>query len=613
VVSTGLDGNTAIAITKTHARYVVDAQAVSAAICHCEGTTFTIDDAAESLAVFFASNQLATINGLLAKAGIDPVQQFKWPIGSLPHANLQTHLDHVLLAVVAQVALVIDALITTFEGRLRRWGRQHKPQDQNACQNSSHGGPPVNHMPRVWPSFRGAATSPLLFGDARRKRLHMKKAVNVHRLGNMSPVQRQALLRRTETDLSDFIDKVRPIMAHVRTDGDTALAHFAKHFDGVTIRADDIAATEADFASAEKTLGADMHAALRFAADSVTTFHKAQMPAPDWMIEVRPGVHAGDRTTAIPSVACYVPRGKGAFPSTVLMTAIPATVAGVEDICIVTPPGPDGKIDDATLVAARLAGVSKVYKAGGAQAIAAVAFGTQTINPVRKIVGPGSPWVAAAKRLVADIVDVGTPAGPSESIVLADATSSGKLAALDLLIEAEHGPDSSAYLVTWDEMVAQEAIATLDEYVNHLSAQRADFVSEVLSGPLGGIILARDEDEAIGFINDYAPEHLQILSKEPGRYLDKVKHAGEILLGEFAPSTLANFVVGPSHVLPTGGWARTGSALSVHDFLKRTSIVKIMKEGYAALAPHAKTFARYEGFDAHGHAVGELRKPFLGN
>ena len=303
------------------------------------------------------------------------------------------------------------------------------------------------------------------------------------------------------------------------------------------------------------------------------------------MCEPRPGVKAGDRYTPIPSVACYIPRGKGAFPSSVLMTAIPATMAGVKDICIITPPGPDGDIDDATLVAAELAGVSKVYKAGGAQGIAAVAYGTQTIAPVRKIVGPGSPWVAAAKRLVSDTVDVGTPAGPSETIVLADATTSGRLAALDLLIETEHGPDSSGYLVTWDEQVAQDALAAFDDFYQHMSPLRVDYAQTVLSGPLGGVVLARNEEDALSFINDYAPEHLQILSKDPNRFLDKIQHAGEILLGEYAPSTLANFVVGPSHVLPTGGWAQTGSALSVLDFMKRTSIVSISAEGYRTPGP----------------------------
>jgi histidinol dehydrogenase len=441
----------------------------------------------------------------------------------------------------------------------------------------------------------------------------MTRPTNLHRLSTLSPAKRLALLTRVETDLSDFVEKVRPILAAVRNEGDEALARFARQFDKAPVAATEVAATEADFSRAQKTLSPAMHEAMQFAATSITAFHRAQMPEMQWLKEMRPGVFAGDRTTPIASVACYVPRGKGAFPSSVLMTAIPARVAGVSDVCIITPPGPDGRIDDATLVAAQLAGVSKVYKAGGAQGIAAVAYGTQTIAPVRKIVGPGSPWVQAAKRLVADRVDVGTPACASEAIVMADATTSGKLAALDLLIETEHGPDSSGYLVTWDETIARDALAAIEHFYRHMSPLRVDYASTVLAGPLGGVVLADDERDAIAFINDYAPEHLQILSKHPERYLDKIKHAGEILLGEHAPSTLANFVVGPSHVLPTGGWARTGSALSVHDFLKRTSIVNVTRQGYDLLAPHAKAFAEYEGFDAHANAVSDLRKPLLGN
>jgi histidinol dehydrogenase len=450
-------------------------------------------------------------------------------------------------------------------------------------------------------------------GGAGLKAHSMNRKPNFHILASLSPSARTALLARTETDLSSYIEKVRPILAAVRAEGDAALARFAQQFDRAPVMATAIAATAADFALAERTLAPKMHEAMRFAADAITHFHQAQMPEKQWMQEMRPGVFAGDRTNPIPSVACYVPRGKGAFPSSVLMTAIPATVAGVKDICIITPPGPDGNIDDATLVAAKFAGVAKVYKAGGAQGIAAVTYGTETISPVRKIVGPGSPWVGAAKRLVADKVDVGTPAGSSESIIMADSTTSGKLAALDLLIETEHGPDSSGYLVTWDESIARNALAALDGLYKHMSAQRVDYASTVLAGPFGGIILAASEEDAITFINDYAPEHLQILSQHPERYLDKIIHAGEILLGEYAPSTLANFVVGPSHVLPTGGWAQTGSALSVHDFLKRTSIVNITKQGYDTLAPHAKTFADYEGFDAHGNAVSGLRTALLKN
>ncbi len=440
-----------------------------------------------------------------------------------------------------------------------------------------------------------------------------QKPANFHVLSNLSPAQRAALLTRTETDLSDYEAKVAPIIAAVRAEGDAALARFAQQFDRAAVKATEIAATEADFARAAKTLAPTMAEAMAFAAESITTFHREQMPERQWLKELRPGVFSGERTTPVPSVACYVPRGKGAFPSSVLMMAIPATMAGVANVCIVTPPGPDGQIDDATLVAARLSGVSKVYKAGGAQAIAAAAYGTETISKVAKIVGPGSPWVAAAKRLVSPFVDVGTPAGPSETIIFADDSVNGSLAALDLLIESEHGPDSSGYLVTTSRRVADEAAAALAEFYQHMSAQRVEFAAAVLSGPQGGIVLARDTAEAFAFINDYAPEHLQILSREPFQYLEEISHAGEILLGEHTPSTLANFVVGPSHVLPTGGWARSGSALGVLDFLKRTSLVHVTKAGYGILAPHAKTFADYEGFDAHGNAVSALRPPLVGD
>jgi histidinol dehydrogenase len=296
-----------------------------------------------------------------------------------------------------------------------------------------------------------------------------------------------------------------------------------------------------------------------------------------------------------------------------MMTCIPAVVAGVTDICIITPPGPDGQIDAATLAAAEAAGVTKVYKAGGAQGVAAVAFGTQTISRYAKVVGPGSPWVVAAKRLVADFIDTGTPAGPSETIVFADATSSGRLAALDLLIEAEHGPDSGAFLVTTSEELARDALAAIPEYWQDMGPERVAYTQEVFGSDRGGILVARDDAEAFAFINDYAPEHLQILSKEPERYLPLIENAGEILLGEATPSTLANFVIGPSHVLPTGGWARTFSALSVHDFLKRSSIARVSRAAYPALARHAEALARYEGFDAHANAVTRKRDKLMGN
>ncbi len=436
-------------------------------------------------------------------------------------------------------------------------------------------------------------------------------AINLHELANLTPFQRAGLLKRTEADLSAYEDQVRSIIGTVRKEGDEALARFARELDKSPVQASELAATETDFAEAEKTLDPKMKDAMAFAAESIRKFHQAQMPEEQWLHEIRPGTFAGERTGAIPSSAIYVPRGKGAFPSVVLMTAIPANVAGVEDLIIVTPPGPTGKIDDATLVAALMAGVKRVYKAGGAQAVAAAAYGTQTIPKVTKIVGPGSPWVAEAKRQVSHLIDVGSPAGPSEVIIFADDTVDGRLAALDLLIESEHGPDSSAYIVTASRRVADEALKAIPEYWKKMGEQRVKFSSAVLGGPVGGIVLARDEDEALAFCNDYAPEHLEVLSKEPFRYLGRLKHAGEILLGEHTPTTLGNFVIGPSHVLPTSGWARTASPVSVFDFLKRTSLAYVTSTAYPELARHAHTFASYETFDGHANAVSALRDEIL--
>ena len=436
-------------------------------------------------------------------------------------------------------------------------------------------------------------------------------SINFHQLANLSGAERAKLQQRTETDLSSFEAKVRPIIEAVRVEGDEALARFAREFDKAPVEAGNIAATEADFAAAEKTLAPEMREALEFAAGSIRKFHQDQMPEKMWLHEIRPGSFGGDRASPIPSVACYVPRGKGAFPSAALMLTIPAQVAGVKDICIITPPGPNGQIDDATLVAARMAGVSKVYKAGGAQGIAAVAFGTQTISKATKVVGPGSPWVGAAKRLLSHMIDTGTPAGPSEVIILADESVNGKLAALDLLVEAEHGPDSSAYLVTWSRHVAEKALAAIPEYWKHMGALRVGYSSTVLAGPMGGIVLARDEADAIAFCNEYAPEHLEVLSKEPFQYLGRLEHAGEILLGEYTPSTLGNYVIGPNHCLPTSGWAKTSSAISVFDFMKRTSIAYVTSRGYPDLAKQARVLATYEGFDGHANAVSKLREDAL--
>ena len=436
--------------------------------------------------------------------------------------------------------------------------------------------------------------------------------INVQHLDRLDPAARAALVRRSEADLSFFLERVQPILDAVRTEGDAALVRFGRELDRAEgLTAENLRASEAEFDAAFDAVDPAVIEAIRFGITNIRTFHEEQKPEPMWLKEVRPGSFAGDRFTPISSVALYVPRGKGSFPSVTMMTSVPGVVAGVPDLAIVTPPGPDGRVDAATLVAARLAGVETVYKVGGAQAVAAVAYGTETVKKARKIVGPGSPWVVAAKRLLAGVIDPGLPAGPSESIILADETVHGGLAAMDLLIEAEHGPDSSAWLVTPSERVVQQALAALPDLWARMTPQRADFTRKVLGGPSGGIVLARDMADAIAFVNEYAPEHLEILSTKPFDYLGEITEAAEILMGPHTPVSIANFALGPNAVLPTSQGATTYGPLSVSDFMRRSSIGYVTEKGYPEMARAAGLLADYEGFSSHALAVSELRQRFL--
>ena len=436
----------------------------------------------------------------------------------------------------------------------------------------------------------------------------MARDVSLHDLSKLSAAERSRLLVRSEADLGPIIEKVKPIIDAVKAEGDEALARFAREFDKSPVDAKKLKATDADFDAAFKLVEPEVTKAIEFAADGIRRFHEAQKPEEMWLKEIRPGVFAGERTTPIASVACYVPRGKGAFPSVAMMTAIPAVVAGVPEISILTPSGPDGEVDGATLVAAKLAGVEGVYKCGGAAAAAAAAYGTKSVPKAAKIVGPGSPYHVAAKRLLADIIDPGIPAGPSESIVLADETADGWLAALDLIVEFEHGPDSSAFLGTPSRAVPEAAVAAIPRHWARMGETRVGYSAAVLGGPRGGVLLTPDIEAAYAFVNDYAPEHLAILGREPFAHMSHIRNAGEILLGPHTPFTLGNFVLGPNAVLPTSGAARTVSPLSVLDYMKRSSLGYVTEAGYPALAPQAERLARYEGFDGHANAVSDWRQ-----
>ena len=422
------------------------------------------------------------------------------------------------------------------------------------------------------------------------------------RLANLSPEGRDALMVRRAPDMAHHVEQARPIVEAVRQQGDRALVRFAEEFDGVLMSREQLKVVPQDFARARQDVPDDVADAIAMAADHIRLVHERQRPATLDMVEVRPGVMAGDRHVPIDSVACYVPRGKGAFPSVALMTAIPAVVAGVKKVVIVTPPGPDGRCDPATLVAAQAAGVEDVCLAGGAQAVAAVAFGTDTVPRCVRIVGPGSPWVGAAMTLCADYIEPGPPAGPSEAVVFADETADVARVALDLLIEAEHGDDSTVFLVTWNEEFAGAVAEAIAGHLETLSRERRRYARAAL-GANGGVVVARDAGDALDFVNAFAPEHLQIASQRPRAWLDAISNAGEILLGQDAPFSMANYMIGVNAVLPTGGKAASRSALGVMDFVKRQSIAELTPAGHDALAPATRILAEYEGFDAHALAI----------
>src|SRR5437868_2375971 len=421
----------------------------------------------------------------------------------------------------------------------------------------------------------------------------------------MSAAERTRLLRRAEMQIDEWSERARPILQEVRQRGDEALLEFTERFDRVKLTPDRLRVSRAEIEHARHALDASVHAAIQHAIRNVRTFHQRQMPHEQWLTQVAPGVMAGEKITPISSVGLYVPRGKGAFPSVMYRLATPANIAGVPRIVVCTPPGPRGEVDPASLVAADLCGVHEIYRVGGAQAIAALAYGTASIARVHKITGPGSGFVSAAKRLLYGTVDVGLPAGPSESITLADATANPELLARDLLIEAEHGPDSSSLLVTDSRTLAETVMALLPGKMAALPEWRQAFCRTVFEGPegTGGIVLASNMHEAVDFVNEYAPEHIAVQVREPFALLPELKNAGEILLGSRTPFCTGNYSVGTNAVLPTGGFAHTFSCTSVYDFLKRTGVAYLTEEGYASLSETTRRLAEFEGFPAHANAV----------
>jgi len=429
--------------------------------------------------------------------------------------------------------------------------------------------------------------------------------IHFYELAKLDNDQRTRLLRRSEAVIDDLLDYVRPIVQAVKDRGDEALIEFMARFDRVALTPERLRVGRAEIDRAHQLLDKEVYAAIKHAIENVRRFHEHQMPHEQWFTQVAPGVLVGERITPISSVGLYVPRGKGAFPSVMYMLAAPASIAGVPRIVVATPPGPDGEIDPASLVAADLCGVHEIYRIGGAHAVAALACGTESIARVHKITGPGNPYVSAAKRLLYSTVDVGLPAGPSEAIVLADESANPEIVALDLMNEAEHGPDSSSLLVTDSLALAKAVLELLPAKIAALPEPRRSFCHAGFEGDkgTGGIVLAPDMPSAIAFVNDYAPEHLAVQVCEPFAVLPDLKNAGEILLGPYTAISIGNYSLGTNAVLPTGGFAHTFSCTSVYDFLKRTGVGYVTREGYPALAETTRRLAHFEGFPSHANAV----------
>ncbi len=420
----------------------------------------------------------------------------------------------------------------------------------------------------------------------------------------LSPDERGRVLTRSESDVDSVVEIAREIIDDVSSNGDSAIRRLSARLDGFDDSGLPLRVGEAEIDAAVASLDPDVMEALDYAISNVRAVHEHQAPGPLALTEVSPGILAGERTTPLASAGLYVPRGRGSFPSMLYMLAVPAAVAGVDRIVVTTPPDPEGAVDPACLYAARACGVHEVYRVGGAQAVAALAFGTETINRVEKIVGPGSAYVAAAKRLLRERIDVGIPAGPSESLILADDTATASSLAADLLIEAEHGGDSQAILVTTSEALAQEVAGLLPGLIDQTPEPRRAFLERVFES-YGMVLLASTMDEAIEIVNEIAPEHLQIRSADPFETMASVRNAGEILLGEHTAFSLANYAAGANAVLPTGGFARTWSGVSVADFTKRASVVRISKNAYPEIARHTAVLAKYEGFYWHHRALTE--------
>jgi len=423
--------------------------------------------------------------------------------------------------------------------------------------------------------------------------------ISPRKIEDLKAGELRCILERSAVDISAVYEHVRKIVEDVKERGDESLLDAAKEFKS-DVSASDLEVTREEVKTAYLQVDSTVADALRAAARNILRFHEAQVENEKWVIEVAPGITAGRVRRPMERVGCYVPGGRAAYPSTVLMTVIPAKAAGVEEVVMTTPPGKEMVVNPVTLVAADIAGCHRVFKAGGPWGIAGLAFGTKTLPRVDKIVGPGNKYVTAAKMIVFGQVDIDSPAGPSEALILADERADGSLIALDFLSQIEHDPDSAAVLVTTSQQLAEQVCVALEREFDSLPRKE---ICESSLKKHSHVLVAENLDKAIDFANQYAAEHLQIMTEDPYAVLDRIKHAGSIFLGPYAPVPVGDYASGTNHVLPTGRCARMFSGLSVDDFIKKPTFQHLTREGLASLRDVVVTLAEAEGLPNHARAV----------
>lgn len=403
-------------------------------------------------------------------------------------------------------------------------------------------------------------------------------------------------VKRSQIDVDDVLATVQSIINDVKQSRDNALRSYTEKFDGINV--ENFRVSSSEIKEAYANLDTTIIDSLKKASQNIENFHQAQVPQ-EWFQTVAPGIEAGQIIRPIGSVGCYIPGGRAVYPSTILMTVIPAKIAGVERIVCCTPPQNNGKVADAVLVAADMAGADEIYKVGGAQAVAALAYGTESIKKVQKIVGPGNVFVTAAKKLVYGDVDIDFPAGPSEVLIIADETADAEYIAFDLLAQAEHDPNASCVLVTTSSELAQKVQKLVLQNIKYM--ERSNIIEESLE-KYGKIVLASSMNDSIYYSNEYAPEHLIIMTAEPENVLKQIKNAGSIFLGKLTPVAAGDYGSGTNHVLPTAGCAKMYSGLSTESFLKKPTVQKLNSEGLETLKDVVIPLAEYEGLYAHSES-----------